>query len=116
MKFIIRVLVVAGTVFFLPQILGYLGLSGVSVSGFYSALIASVALALINLLIKPIITFITLPLNVLTLGLFGLVINGVIFYFLPMVPFVTGFAVGTFSAAFVGALIVSIVNWFVSKI
>jgi putative membrane protein len=116
MKFIIRIVVVAATVFFLPNIFAWIGMGGISVSGIYAAVAASIALAIINLLIKPIITFVTLPLNLLTLGLFGLVVNGAILYFVPFMPFVTGFAIATFWAAFVGALIISVVNWLVSKL
>ncbi|MFA6158914.1 MAG: phage holin family protein [Candidatus Paceibacterota bacterium] len=116
MKIIIRILAVAVTVFFLPQILSAIGVSGVSVNGLSAAFAVSIALAVVNLLIKPIISLVTLPLNLVTFGIFGLVVNGVIFYFIPFFPFVAGFGIATFWAAFVGALIISVVNWLVSKL
>lgn len=116
MKSIIRIIVVAATVFLLPNILALLGMAGISVSGVRAAVAASIALAILNLLIKPIITFVTLPLNLLTLGLFGLVVNGAILYFVPFLPFVTGFAIATFWAALVGAFVISLVNWLVSRL
>lgn len=111
MKFIIRILAVAASVFFLPYIV-----SGIGVSDIKAAIVVSVALAIVNLLIKPIITIITLPLNLITFGLFGLVVNGAVIYFLPAFPFVSGFTVATFWAAFLAALVISAVNWLVSKL
>jgi len=116
MNFIIRIIVVAGTLFFLPSILSFVGVSGITVTGFSAALVASIALGLVNLLIKPIISLVTLPLNVITLGLFGLVVNGALLYLTPMLPFVTGFSIASFWPAFVGALVISLVNWLVSKL
>jgi putative membrane protein len=84
------------------------------VADVYAALWVSIALALINILIKPIVSIFTLPLNIVTLGLFGLVVNGALLYFVPAV--VSGFAIGTFFAAFLGALAISVVNWVISKI
>ena len=101
MKLIIRIILVAATVFILPYII-----AGITVTGWKAALIVSVALAIVNLLIKPIISLILLPLNIVTLGLVGLVVNGAILYFMPMMPFVTEFAVATFWAGFLGALVI----------
>lgn len=111
MKLIIRIVLVAATVFALPYII-----AGITVTGWQAALIVSVALAIVNLLIKPIISLVLMPLNILTLGLLGLFVNGAILYFMPAFPFVTGFAIATFWAAFLGALVISAVNWLVSKL
>jgi len=111
MKLIVRILAVAAVVFALPYVI-----SGISVAGWEAALIVSVALAIVNLLIKPIILLVLLPLNIVTLGLVGLLVNGAILYFMPVFPFVTGFAVASFWAGFLGALIISAVNWLVSKL
>ena len=54
-------------------------LPGISISGFLAALILVVVIALINALLRPLINFLTLPINFLTLGLFGLVINALLF-------------------------------------
>jgi putative membrane protein len=55
-----------------------------------------------------------MPLNFITLGLFGLVVNGAILYFVPSV--VSGFAIESFISAFLGALVISLANWLVAKL
>ncbi|PJE73905.1 MAG: hypothetical protein COV01_03625 [Candidatus Taylorbacteria bacterium CG10_big_fil_rev_8_21_14_0_10_41_48] len=108
MKIILRIIIIALVIMALPYIV-----SGVSVSGFYPALIAALILGVLNLVVRPIISLLTLPVNMLTLGLFGLVINGALLWFVA--SFVQGFAIASFWSAFLGALLVSLVNWLVSK-
>ena len=72
-------------------------LPGITVSGFYAALIAALILGIINALIRPVLIILTLPVNVLTLGLFTLVINALLFWFTATV--VKGFEVSSFTAA-----------------
>ena len=81
---------------------------GVSVQNFYTALIAALVLALINAVIRPLIILLTLPVNILTLGLFTLVINAILFWFVATV--VKGFNVAGFWPAFWAALIFSIIS------
>lgn len=88
--------------------------SGISVEPIWTVLIVGACLTLFNMFIKPVIKILTLPINLLTLGLFSLVINGAVFWFLG--SFVDGFNVETFYAGFIGALIVSILNWLLSKV
>lgn len=109
MKIILRIVVIALVIMALPYILP----SGISVSGFYPALIAAIILGVLNLIVRPIISLLTLPVNMLTLGLFGLVINGALFWFVA--SFVDGFSITSFWFAFLGSLIVTAVNWLVSK-
>ena len=80
----------------------------VVVSGFWTALVAAAVLALVNTLIRPLLILLTLPLTILTLGLFTLVINALLFWFVA--SFIQGFAVGGFGSAFLGALAYSIVS------
>lgn len=87
---------------------------GIHVSGFITALIAAAVLAFINLIVKPVIKLLTLPLNILTLGLFSLVLNAVFFWFVASL--ISGFRIDTFKAAFIGALIVSVLNWIGNKV
>lgn len=82
---------------------------GIQVASFLTALIVAAVLGFINTIIKPVIKILTLPINILTLGLFSLVLNGFFFWLVSRV--VNGFTVATFMAAFWGALIVSIINW-----
>ena len=84
-------------------------LDSIEVDGFGSALIAAVILAVINTFIRPVLVFLTLPITVLSLGLFLLVINAVTFYVTGML--VPGLEVTSFWGAFWGALIVSVVSW-----
>ena len=81
---------------------------GITISSFTTALIASLAIALINLVIKPILVFLTLPINILTLGLFILVINALLFMFVAYL--IPGVEVDGFWSAFLGALILSILS------
>ena len=85
---------------------------GVSISNFYIALIAALVLALLNALIRPIILILTLPINILTLGLFTLVINGLMFYFVA--SFVRGFDIAGFWPAFWAALVYSLFSMFIN--
>jgi putative membrane protein len=80
----------------------------VSVDSFYVALLTALVLGLVNTLIRPLLLLITLPLSVLTLGLFTLVINGFLFWFVA--SFVEGFRVGGFWSAFWGAIVYSLIS------
>ena len=82
---------------------------GIEVSGFYIALIIALLLGVINVTLKPILLLLTLPINLLTLGLFTFVINGLLFWFIA--SFVDGFTVSGFIPAFIGAAIVSLFSW-----
>lgn len=82
---------------------------GVTVDGFYSALIVALVLGVVNALIRPILIFLTLPINILTLGLFTFVINALMFWFVSTL--VKGFQVSGFAAAFWGALVLWAVSW-----
>lgn len=81
---------------------------GIEISNFGVALIVAVILALINVFIRPIIILITLPINILTLGLFTLVINGLLFWFAA--SFIEGFFIAGFWSALFGALVFSIIS------
>lgn len=86
---------------------GYL-VQGIYLEGYLTAVVAAGVLGVINVLIRPILILLTLPLNILTLGLFTFVLNGFIFYFIGNV--VKGMAIAGFWPAFFGALIISVVN------
>lgn len=85
---------------------------GITVESLVTALVVSACLVFINMVIKPIVTILTLPINILTLGLFSIVINGVFFWFVAQI--ITGFTVASFTTAIIGALIISIINWVIS--
>jgi putative membrane protein len=81
---------------------------GVSIDGLYPAIIAAVILGIMNAVVKPILVVLTLPITILTLGLFIFVINAGLFMFAA--SFIDGFAVSGFVAALLGSLLVSIVT------
>jgi putative membrane protein len=83
-------------------------LPSVSVASFYIALITALVLGLLNTLIRPVLVLITLPITILTLGLFTLVINALLFWFVA--SFVAGFQVAGFGSAFWGALLYSVIS------
>jgi len=81
---------------------------GIEVTGVYSAVIAAFLLGLANLFIRPILFILTLPITLLTLGIFSFVINAILFWFVA--SFVDGFVVAGFVPAFIGAFIVSMIS------
>ena len=93
---------------------GYLLPAQIGFTPLYVILVVAAVLEFVNMVIKPVISFLTLPINILTLGLFSIVINGLIFYSLTYV--VHGFRVSSISAAIIGALVVSILNWILEKV
>ncbi|MDO8522841.1 MAG: phage holin family protein [bacterium] len=82
---------------------------GVTVSP-VGALVLVVVLALINIFIKPLIIILTLPINILTLGLFTFIINALLIMLAGFI--VPGFAVAGFWPAFLFAIVLTLVNWF----
>jgi putative membrane protein len=84
-------------------------LPGVHVQSLTVAVVAALVFALINTFIKPVILIITLPINILSLGIFTFFINGMLFYFVSKL--VNGFSVDGFWSAFWGALIFSLVSF-----
>lgn len=89
-------------------------LSGISISSFYIALVLALVLGLLNAVLRPILIVLTLPINILTLGLFTLIINGLVFW-IPS-TFIKGFYVENFWWAILGALLVSMFAWIGNKI
>ncbi|MFP4085594.1 MAG: phage holin family protein [Desulfobacteraceae bacterium] len=84
-------------------------IQGIEVSGFFSAFFAAAILGVLNVFFKPILLILTLPINVLSLGLFTFIINAVILKMASGV--ISGFEVHGFWSAVWGALIISAVNW-----
>lgn len=89
-------------------------LPGVAVGSWQALAIAAVVLGLLNALVRPILVLLTLPITVLTLGLFYLIVNGLVF--LLASKLVSGFDVSGFWWAVLGAIVVSIVSWFVGSV
>lgn len=112
MRLILRWLINSGAIMLLPYIL-----PGISVKSFYSALIVALIYGLILAIIRPLIIILTLPINIITFGLFTLIINAFLFWLTSTI--VKGFNVEGVWMAFLGALIMSVVSmitgWFLRK-
>ncbi len=85
--------------------------SSVKLDSYTAALISAVLLGFVNAIIRPLLILITLPITILTLGLFTLVINALMFWAVP--GLVQGFVVPDFWTAFWGALLYSVLTWMV---
>ena len=103
MKIIIRWLLLAAALLLVAYLY-----PGVTVTSFGAALIAAFVLGLFNTLLRPILVLLTLPVTVLTLGLFLFVINALMFWAAAQV--LDGFAVNGFVAALIGSLIYSVIG------
>ena len=84
-------------------------LPGLHISGPFAGLVAGVILGFVNAIVRPVLFFLTLPLTLITLGLFIFVLNAVCFGLTAWL--VPGFSVDGFGWALLGALLVSIVSW-----
>ena len=89
-------------------------LPGISVANFGTALIAALVLGLVTAVIRPVLVLLTLPVTLLTLGLFIFVINGLLFWFVG--SFIDGFTVSGFWAGFLGAIVYSVISWLLSSL
>ena len=84
-------------------------IDGISVDGISSAFLAAAVLGILNVLLRPIALILTLPVNILSLGLFTFVINA--FMLIITSRLIPGFNVNGFWAAVLGSLLISIVSW-----
>ena len=87
---------------------------GVQVASFFAALIAALVLGLVNAIVRPLLVILTLPVTLLTLGLFLFVINALLFWFVAEV--VQGFTVTGFWAALIGSVLYSLITLLTSWI
>jgi putative membrane protein len=87
---------------------------GITVASFGSALVAALVLGLLNTLVKPLLILLTLPITIVTLGLFLLVLNALLFWFAGSI--LKGFSVNGFWWAVLGAIIYSLVSGLLSRL
>ena len=109
MGFLIRVLINAVAIYVATALV-----SGIRVSTTTTLLLAALVLAVINAAVRPIMIILTLPLTVITLGLFLLVLNAVCLWLVTLI--VPGVEVRSFGSAFLGALIISAVSWLLTRL
>ena len=105
---VIRWLILTAAIMVTPYML-----DGIHVSGFSSALAAAAILGILNAVFRPVLIILTLPINILTLGLFTFIING--FLLMMVSSVISGFQVNGFWSAFLGSIFISIVNWILSS-
>ncbi|MBN1931820.1 MAG: phage holin family protein [Desulfobacterales bacterium] len=84
-------------------------IDGIHVSGFFSAFFTAAILGILNVFFRPILLILTLPINIITMGLFTFVINALMLQMASGV--IAGFHVAGFGSALIGSLIISVVNW-----
>jgi putative membrane protein len=89
-------------------------LPGIAVASFGSALIAALVLGLLNMLVKPVLVLLTLPITIVTLGLFLIILNALLFWFAGSI--LKGFHVNGFWWALIGAILYSIISGLLSML
>ena len=99
-------LVVYATTFILP--------GKIVIDPIYIIFVVGACLMFIRMVIEPVLNLLSLPMNLMTLGFFSVIIHGAIFYFLPFI--IGGFHVSGYINALLGSVIVSLGDWFVTKI
>ncbi len=109
MRILVAWLINALALFLLPYVFPW-----VTVDSMGAALIAALVLGLVNALIRPILFLLTLPVTILTLGLFILVINGLLFWWVG--SFLEGFRVAGFWSGVFGAIVYSLITWAIAAI
>ena len=109
MRIIAHLFITVITLLLLPEVI-----PGIVASDFYSAFIAAIILGIVNITLRPILFLLTLPITILTLGLFSFVVNAFLFWFVS--TFIEGFTVDGLLPALLGATILSLVNWFFSRL
>jgi len=109
MRILLVWLINAVALFALPYIF-----TSIHVSTFTAALVAALVLGLINTLIRPLLVILTLPVTILTLGLFIFIINGLLFW--AVGSFIDGFHVAGFWSGVFGAIVYSLISWVLASL
>jgi putative membrane protein len=108
MKILIRILATALTLLLISRFI-----PGITVASFYTALIVAVIWGILGLTVRPVLHLLTLPINIITFGLFSFILNALLFWFLA--TFIAGFTVAGFIPALEGSLILAVVSWALHK-
>ncbi|SFV10159.1 phage holin family protein [Pseudoduganella namucuonensis] len=109
MRLVLTWLINAAALFAVPYLM-----HSVNVTSVGAALVAALVLGLVNTLIRPVLLLLTLPVTMLSLGLFILVINGFLFW--AVAQMVDGFHVDSFWSAMGGAILYSVISWALSTL
>lgn len=108
MRFVTKILTAALALLIAAELI-----PGISVDGLYPAIIAALILGILNFLVRPVLIILTLPITLLSMGLFILVINALLFWFAA--SFIAGFSVDSFFTALLGSVFVSILSLFANR-
>ncbi|MBP0624547.1 MULTISPECIES: phage holin family protein [Cupriavidus] len=109
MRLLVVWIINAVSLFVLPYII-----PSIHIKSFGSAMLAALVLGLVNTLIRPILVILTLPVTLLTLGLFIFVINALLFLFVGNL--LSGFTVDGFWAALLGSVLYSVISWLLASL
>ena len=109
MRFLVRLIVNAAAVFLASRLV-----PGIALSSAGAAIAAGVILGFVNAIIRPLLILLTLPFTILTLGLFIFVVNAICLALAAWL--VPGFTISGFGAAFVGALVITLVSWLLNAL
>ncbi len=104
-RWILNALGLIGVAYLLP---------GMQVDSFYIALITALLLGIVNITIKPLLLFFTLPITILTFGLFAFVINALLLWFVS--SFVDGFFIADFFTALLASVLLAVFSWLSYKL
>ena len=104
-RFLVHTLVLAVAIWITTQVV-----PGVSVASWAALALAALVLGAVNAIVRPVLVVLTLPITVLTLGLFYLVVNGAAFGLAAAL--VPGFGLASWTSAILGALLTSVCSWF----
>lgn len=104
LKIIVHVAANAAALLLMPRFI-----QGIVVADFYTAAVVAVIWGLISITIRPILGLLTLPINLITFGLFSFILNALLFWFVA--SFVQGFEVAGFVAALLGSVVLTVVSW-----
>jgi putative membrane protein len=109
MNIISRILLTALTLLILAYYV-----PGIEVDGVYIAIVSAIILGLLNGIVRPVLFILTLPITLLTLGIFSFIINALLFWFAS--SFIDGFSVSGFWVALFGSVILSLVSTATNKL
>ena len=107
--FLLHLVLTAGALLIVARLVG-----GVYVSGFGSALIGALVLGLVNAIVRPVMILLTLPITLLTLGLFLFVINALMLWLVAAL--VPGIRISGFGAALIGSLLLTLLNLVIDRL
>ena len=110
MKMLLRYLGTVAAVYLTVSLVPGIAVAG----GWPTILLVALVWSVIVAVIKPVLTILTLPLTIITIGLFSFILNALLFW--AMSAIVPGFIVAGFLPALLGALVLSILSWFIQKV